>query len=203
MANTWADLINEVRAQIAVSPDQAWVWLLDRARVMNAEARWLYTQDHATISSIADGRYWNLPTDLIWLEAVIVAGVPYQRSTPKALDARWAGDTGNTSGIYALGQGLSLQLHPGHIVDPLVASDVQIHCVLDVEDTGQLGMPPFPNDFDQALVDGAVAMGLARMDERFDSASYFDAKFAAAIERLKRRRHGMVGRGATQIRVVQ
>jgi hypothetical protein len=50
-------------------------------------------------------------------------------------------------------------------------------------------------------VEGAIAMGLARMDERFDSAGYFDERFVNAVGRLKRRRHGHVGRGATKIRV--
>jgi hypothetical protein len=40
------------------------------------------------------------------------------------------------------------------------------------------------------------------MDERFDSAGYFDARFQTAVLRLKRRRHGHVGRGAVGIRVV-
>jgi hypothetical protein len=44
---------------------------------------------------------------------------------------------------------------------------------------------------------------MARMDERFDSAGYFDSRFATAVDRLKRRRHGRGGRGATSIRVVQ
>jgi hypothetical protein len=50
-------------------------------------------------------------------------------------------------------------------------------------------------------VEGAIAIGLARMDERFDSAGYFDERFVNAVGRLKRRRNGHVGRGATKIRV--
>jgi hypothetical protein len=50
---TWADLIAAVRAQIDVSDVQAYEWLLDRARVMNAEAAWLLDE---TGFSAADGR---------------------------------------------------------------------------------------------------------------------------------------------------
>jgi hypothetical protein len=39
------------------------------------------------------------------------------------------------------------------------------------------------------------------MDERFDSAGYFDARFTDATARLKLRRHGHVGRGGTPIRI--
>jgi hypothetical protein len=71
----------------------------------------------------------------------------------------------------------------------------------DVPDD-RAGSPPFPSDLQGVLADGAIAVGLARMDERFDSAGYFDAKFADAIQRLKRRRHSHVGRGGTPIRMV-
>jgi hypothetical protein len=62
--------------------------------------------------------------------------------------------------------------------------------------------PPFPADVHGGLSDGAIGIGLARMDERFDSASYFDARFTDATGRLKLRRHGHMGRGGTPIRIV-
>lgn len=197
MPRTYLDLIVQVRAQIAVDPDTAWAWLLDRSRVLNAETAWLFLEGALDAPMDPDGRYYQLPDDLVWLEAVIVGGLPYQRSTLHAMDARWTGDTGNASGIYASGQGSDeLQIHPPN------PADVVIRYVQDVADD-RTAAPPFPTDFDGALIDGAVAVGLARMDERFDSASYFDAKFGSAIERLKRRRHALAGRGATAIRIVQ
>lgn len=194
---TWDSLIGEVRAQISVDPSVALAWLLDRARVLNAEARWLFVTGTATPSGDVDGRYYDLPEETIWLEAVLVNGIPYQRSTQHAMDARWAGNTGNTAGIYALGGSEGIfQIHPRTI------SPVEIRHVYDVVVFDSAEQPPFPTDFYEALVDGAVAIGLARMDERFDSAGYFDAKFGSAIDRLRRRRHAQVGRGATPIRVV-
>ena len=47
----WADLVAEVRAQIDVSDDQAYDWLLDRARVMNAAAGEATTETHCRGSS--------------------------------------------------------------------------------------------------------------------------------------------------------
>jgi hypothetical protein len=38
---TYADLIVEVRAQIDASDDVIFGWLMDRSRVLNAEAAWL------------------------------------------------------------------------------------------------------------------------------------------------------------------
>lgn len=198
---TFEALIAQVRAQIAVDDDTAWNWLLDRARVLNAESSWLLVEEVADPSGDPDGRYYEIADDTVWIEAVIVNGQPYQRSTLHAMDARWGGSSGNAAGIYALGSTLR---SPGGLfqIHPPTASAVTVRHVLDVVDD-RTTAPPFPTDFDQALVDGTIAVGLARMDERFDSAAYFDAKFAGAIERLRRRRHAIVGRGATAIRVIQ
>lgn len=203
---TFRDLANqEVRSVLSVTEDQAYSWLLDRARVLNAETSWLFCTETLDAPIDVDGRYYELPDDLIWLEAVIVGELPYQRSTLHALDARWTGDTGNTAGIYAQGsrQFYSEGGAPGLLqIHPPSASEVTIRLVEDVEDDRNL-VPPFPADFDQSLIDGACAIGMARMDERFDSAAYFDSRFASAVDRLRRRRHALAGRGATAIRIVQ
>lgn len=197
---TYVDLIVEVRAQIDVSDDQAYAWLLDRARVWNAEASWLLT----STAFPADGsRYYDLPGDCVWIEAVLLGPKPYQRSTFPALDARYAGSWGSGfCGVYAEGANangdLVLQIHPDSS-DP--AAVLNLRYVADVPDDRDQS-PPFPVDFDEALVEGAIAIGLARMDERFDSANYFDERFRNGGDRLKRRRHGVIGRGATAIRVL-
>jgi hypothetical protein len=132
---------------------------------------------------------------------------PYQRSTPHALDACYATGDGSWSyGVYAEGasdQGMDLsegthlmQIHPD-----VSGATLQVRYVADVPDS-RSDPTPFPTDFDEPLVEGAIAIGLARMDERFDSANYFDERYRNAGERLKRRAHGIAGRGATSIRVV-
>ena len=194
----YSDLVEEVRAQIDVSADQALTWLMDRSRVLNAEAAWNLI-DTDLVGS-ANAREYELPSDALWIEAVLVDGRPYQRSTLHAMDARWFGQTGNTSPIYADAvepqTSSRLQIHPP-VSDGAV---VTVRYVADLAD--DLVYPPFPSDFDSMLVDGAIAIGLARMDERFDSASYFQQRFETAVARLRKRRHGHVGRGAISIRVV-
>jgi hypothetical protein len=193
---TYADLVAEVRAQIDVDSSIALAWLLDRSRVLNAEAAW--TLALTDLPAQAGQRSYSLPADALWVEAVLVDVYPFQRSTLHAMDARWSGQTGNTTGIYAdsIDSGWPvLQLHP----PPGTGSEIHVRYVEDLPDN--LTTPPFPTDFDQALVDGAIAIGLARMDERFDSAGYFETRFVDAVARLKRRRHGRVGRGAVPIRV--
>ena len=190
---TYEDLIEEVRAQIAVDDDPG-VRLAARS-LARAQRRdgWLVIEDDArrrrprrALLRPARGRRLGR------------GGARRRASRTSARRCtRWTragpGATGNTHGIYCDGLGqlpYRVQIHPPHgaaAVRPLRAS---------TSPTTARASPPFPTDFDQALVDGAVAIGLARMDERFDSASYFDARFQDAIGRLRRRRHARVGRGA-------
>ena len=193
---TYADLIVEVRAQIDASDDVIYGWLLDRSRVLNAEASWLLK----TAPVVADGvsRAYPLPSDCVWVEALTLGTTPYQRSTMHALDGWYATGTQPPVGLYADGADDAGQ--PLIQICPDVAGAFSVRYIGDVVDDRTLPAP-FPADFDEALVEGAIAIGLARMDERFDSAGYFDERFVNAIARLKRRRHGHIGRGATKIRV--
>jgi hypothetical protein len=53
--------------------------------------------------------------------------------------------------------------------------------------------PGIPADLHPGLIEGAIALGLARVDERLDSAQVFDAKVAQMADALKRRKNKRVG----------
>jgi hypothetical protein len=195
--STWAELIAEVQAQIDVDLTQAYAWLLDRARVMNAEAAWLLAE--APLIGVDGQVEYPLPDDLVRTEAVAVNGYPYARSTLSQLDV--AKQVSSTQPIYADGvdaTGSSLiSIWPA----PTTGADITLRYLRDVADD-QNGSPPFPDDLHQPLAEGAIAVGLARMDERFDSAGYFDARFTDGVQRLRKRRNTHIGRGGTPIRIV-
>lgn len=193
---TWDELVAEVLAQIDVPPDQAYGWLLDRARVLNAEASFLLRE--MPMIAVTDQLEYPLPDDCVKTEAVAVNGYPYARSTLSQLDIAEA--THGRRRIYADGvdqTGSSLiTLWP----PPSDGAQITLRYVADVPDN-RSGSPPFPPDLHEPLVDGAIAVGLARMDERFDSAGYFDARFVDAVSRARKRRNSHVGRGGTPIRI--
>jgi hypothetical protein len=196
---TWSDLVADVRAQIDVPESEALAWLVDRARVLNAEAAWLLRE--ATIPVTVSSGEWPLPDDCLRTEAVVVGAIPFQRATLSQLDQARAFH--NTRPIYADGvddTGSNLiQIHPP------VNGNLTLRYIATIPEPADPATesPPFPEDITPILADGAIGQGLARMDERFDSAGYFDARFVDGIARLKRRRHGHVGRGGTSIRVVR
>lgn len=61
--------------------------------------------------------------------------------------------------------------------------------------------PRLPDDFHEYVVEGAIAMGLRRDDEREDGAAPYEARFKEAIQRLAARQRKRVGRGPIQARV--
>jgi hypothetical protein len=192
---TWEELIADVRAQIDVDDPTAYAWLLDCARIMNAEADWLLQ----LVTLVGDGSssVFALDAEVVKVEAVGVDAIPYRRSTMAQMDAARASHT--TRPIYAEAGGgwPGIQILPV----PRVDAAIVVRALWDIEDDVS-GSPPFPTDLQSCLASGAIAVGLGRMDERFDSAGWFDARFADAIQRLRRRRHARAGRGATPIRVV-
>jgi hypothetical protein len=194
---TWEELIAEVRAQIDVSSDQALEWLLDRARVMNTAAGWLLREVQVPLD--LNTQEYALPASVVRVEAMTVGGRPYRRSTLTQMDqARYGG---GTKPIYADGvneDGDSLLA----VWPPTVGTGV-LRVLADVPAPSDPATetPPFPDDIQRGLSDGAIGMGLARMDERFDSAGYFEARFTDASTRLRLRRHGHVGRGGVPIRI--
>lgn len=201
---TYSDLVAEVVAQVEVDDSLALSWLMDRSRLLNAEAAW--NLNTAVLSAHSDSYVYPLDDEVLFVEAVLVGpdGIetPYQRATMHQLDARRSGRTGGTVPLYAedprpyAPDGIfEIQLSP----NPSDQTRILIRYVAELPDS--LTVPPFPADFDSALVDGAIALGIARMDERFDSAGYYEQRYLGAIPRLRRRRHGRIGRGAVQIRV--
>jgi hypothetical protein len=64
------------------------------------------------------------------------------------------------------------------------------------------GMSPvIPEDMHGDLLDGAIALGLLRMDERADSAATFEARFERMVEKLRRRKNSRVGSRVSRMKL--
>lgn len=61
--------------------------------------------------------------------------------------------------------------------------------------------PVIPEDMHGDLKDGAIALGLLRVDERPDAAAVFDARLREMIVKLGRRKRSRVGSGTARMKV--
>jgi hypothetical protein len=63
------------------------------------------------------------------------------------------------------------------------------------------GSPVIPADMHGDLLDGAIALGLLRMDERADSAAVFDGRLREMVLKLTRRKNSRVGSRTARMKV--
>ena len=63
------------------------------------------------------------------------------------------------------------------------------------------GSPVIPADMHGDLVDGAIALGLLRVDERPEQALVFEQRFRAMVGKLRRRKNSRVGSAPSRLQV--
>ncbi len=188
----WADIVTEVRTAVGdITDATARMYVLDRARVLNAEAKWLSAPE--TIgSTTADVGVYTVDSDVVDIEAVRVDGVRYIRVTQNQIwdldDAgsgtRLTGGGGVFAPAFTAAGEPRIDIRPVPSESGLVIEARQV-IPLPAPADWTAENPPFPADFDQDLIHGAIALGLARVDERIAEAQYFEGLFSAAIGRLR------------------
>lgn len=191
-------------SNIAVADVQGWIQ--ERYKQLVAKSKWRKAE--ITIATAVAGDYnYPLPLTVVDLEGLSISGVPYQEA---GVDQLWRlrngqlalgrGDNGYF-GLEPLADGtqqVSLWPTPGSDQD----GDAIVGLAALFPDPLVSGASPIvPDDFHEAIVWGAIATGLATIDERLDSAGYFEQQFAGAVEELKRRTNSRVNTGPVQILV--
>lgn len=195
-----------------VSRAKALEWLNQRQRRMIAETRWrLAEQQIAT--TVAKQAAYDIPADLVDMDSLwIVAAADakqtwYERTgerTMRKLNAKqvsWGGQPAFAPFFKADGTA-QIQLYPapaltGDSIMALTAAEP-----LDItDDTVAAHGPVIPVDLHQYLRDGAIATGYALIEERGDTASYFEQQFTTGVELLHRRKNSRIGSGPSQMKV--
>lgn len=185
----------------------------------------------ATILSWVNQRYRDLVAKSKWRKAMLALGPTVAGQAQYAIpenvvdvlslrvdSSRPWGRT-NVDGLWQLTASTSYLTGPapGVFVPNFEADDDQVIELWPVPETAGLDIdalcallpaaleladtPRVPEDFHESIVDGAIGMGMERIDERHDEAKPFNEKFDAATKELARRQSSRVGSGPTQIRV--
>lgn len=207
---TFDELVEGVMAQGGfTNAAMAGGWVNEVHRKAVSESQWLM-QELALGSTVVDQTDYDIPANAVDIVGLYLldtqTGLPldWQRiSTTEMWDVKGKrqGIRG-TGGVFSPKFGESgekrIELYPA----PLVA-DVAITALAAMSPaTMSSGMSPvIPEDMHGDLMDGAIALGLLRIDERPDSAALFDAKFGRMVTLLSRRKNSRVGSRTTRIRV--
>jgi hypothetical protein len=208
MAETVQQLVDDVvnEGSFDVTPAQALRWLNRRHRVMVVESR----SSRRTVSigpTVAGQRDYALPVELVQIYEVLVGGTTYTNGRHQDLSL-------GANGFLVLdGEGgivspeetstgaaeIALYPTPEKDGDTLEVRGAFLPADLSTSDDSTLRVP---GDFADALVAGAIATGLRRIEGRPDLAQSFEQEFADGVARLKTQTMKRYrGPGVVQIRV--
>ena len=199
-----AELLSAVRDQggFDVTETVATGWINDRHAALVARAKYLQKEVSLGTTVSGQGEY-SLPdvANIVDLEGVLVGSAPYERVGQRYLwERKFRGGTGNVfAPDFTTSGTLQIELYPapdedGTAITALAA--VQPSALAASED-----VPVVPPDFHKVIVDGAMAIGLERIDERLDEADRYHQLFEAGVMELIRRRNSRIGSGPVQIQV--
>lgn len=191
MPSTTAELITDVKDGAGDIDDAtALRYLNKRQRSMCARSGWFRETVEIGPTMVGQDEY-ALGADVDVLYSLTVDGVPYTKRSHGDIDrlkVGWStrvGDGGFFSITDDTAGAVKLRLYPAPTVAGLamlawasVAPPAMV--------AGGQG-PMVPDDFTDALVEGAIATWLARKDENFGSADRNEGRFDNACEELRRR----------------
>lgn len=203
----WADIQTRVQNAVGdITSSEAQAFILDAARELNAEAR--YDEDVISLgTTVADQGEYDVTDTHVDFHSVLVNGVPYVQATPRDIEEidggvssiiQYGSPTRGVFAAYPNATGdLKLSIRPtpdtaGYAITGRVILTISVS-------NWSTENPPWPTDFDQVCIHGAVALGLGEQDERLESAAYHRDRFEKGIARLRARKSGRVGKGAIKL----
>lgn len=208
---TFDELLDGVKVQGGFDVADAVVggWVNEMHRKAVAESQW-QMQELSLGVTVVDQTDYDIPSNAVDVVGLYLldtqTGLPlsWQRISTTEM---WEVKGGRSSlrgsgGVFCpkfgtLGE-KRVELYPA----PLVAGVTITALAAMAPATMSSGMSPvIPEDMHGDLMDGAIALGLLRIDERPDSAALFDAKFARMVTLLSRRRNSRVGSRSSRVRV--
>jgi len=185
-------LIDSVKseAQFDVTDPQALTWLDRRHKTMVLRARAL--RKTTSLVTVANQRDYALPADIVEIMEVNVDGLPYGRATHTDLSygaQGWVALSG-IGGVVASeedssgGPEIALYPTPTQAGLSVLVRGVWRPSSLAVGNDATLIVP---DEYQDALISGAIATGLKRQEYRPDLAQGFEQEFDNACEEFRRR----------------
>lgn len=187
-----------------ISPTDVQGWIQERYKQMVGRSKWRKAEEVLGTTAAGDFLY-PLASNVVDVEGLNVDGDVYD---PVGSDQLWRlrqgrmGVERGVDGYFGLGYLADGTVQVSLFPTPTTDGGVITGLVALYPDPLAAGQSPIvPDEYHEALVWGAIATGLAEIEERLDSAGYFEQQFASAVEDLKRRANSRVNTGPTQILV--
>lgn len=187
-----------------VSRTTALSWAQNRLDRANRRAEW----KKKTVSlgnTVADQAEYSIPSEVLVLKDVYIGTRPYVRVGPDRLAALKHAEY-SADYVYApdwtTGAVEQIEFYPVPSTSGDAITGVAVVSADTLADSAT-EITAIPVEFhEEVLVDGSIATGLARLDERVGEADRFEARWEDAVERLRRLKVSRIGSGPSQFKVV-
>lgn len=202
---TLAEMRVQVKAEGGIDAPDATVdgWLNDRYRRLVTASKWRQSKVELGPTAAAQSTY-EKPADVVDITTIWVDSAKYipasveemvelQQNRAHLIDADGAfGDEYGPDGEELV------ELFPTPDTNDLtiIALAAVAPPVLEADEP-----PVVPDEFMHFIVEGAIADGLGRMDERLAEAADWEVKFQTGVELLEQRRNSLIGSGPIPIRM--
>lgn len=170
-------------------------WIEDYYRKLVARTQWR----KAEISfgnTVAGQAQYAVPANVVDVRKIRVAGRPYRRVGIDDLDLLKAGEDTSPRPVFApafeADADAVVELWPVPEAGQAITS---VAALLPPALSAGSSVPAVPEDFHQAIVDGAIAEGMRRIYQRHDDAQQYEQRFEDAVKELKRRANSRIGSG--------
>lgn len=177
-------------------------WVNDAYRKLVVRSKWRKAQVQLGLTVTDQAEYVLPDTVEDIIEGILVDGEPYARTGQETLWRLKSGRASARTGLWAedyssTGQA-QIELYPAPDSDDL---EIQALAVISPDELSAAMVPTIPEDFHSALIDGAIATGLRRVDERIAEADSFEGRFLEAIEDLRKRGNAKLSTGPVELQV--
>lgn len=196
-------LVSQIKTEAGfdITDDQALRWLNARHRKMLARSHYLKARVSLG-TTVAGQAYYPFDSDIVEIYDLDVGGVSYTRIGRDDADSAARGRLRITRAFYpdhdATGA-TRITLYPAPSTGGVA---IEAYAAIQPPDLTLTDYPKVPVDFQDALVEGAIATGMARDIEQVAVADRFEARFDAACQELRRRAAGRVRGDVVQMRIV-
>jgi hypothetical protein len=189
-----------------VSRARAGGWVNEVHKRAVAESQWQMVS-LSLGQTVADQATYDVPANAVDIVSLHLSGegepADWRRVSTMDMWALRAGrkHLAGSGGVFApsftaAGQA-QIELFPGPVVEGLEIT--ALAAISPVSMTPGMA-PVVPDDLHGDLADGAIALGLLRMDERPDSAAAFEARLQRMVAKLARRKNSRIGSGTSRLK---
>lgn len=209
-------IVSGVKSQGGFDVDDAMVggWVNEMHRTAVASSKWLM-QTYLLGPTVAGQAAYVLPASIVEVDGLFIEGpegvAEYSRVGTVDLWDLKAGNAsleGRGAGVFApnfaaagtvlAGGTKQIELYPAPDATGL---NISVLAAMEPADLVTGDSPIIPLDLHGDLLDGAISLGMGRIDERLDSAAVYGQKFAAMVAELTRRATRRVGSGPQRLRL--